>query len=246
MFLTKIQSFYYRVATYFRLFLIRLTRLWQHLFRGFTFQISKKEYWKDEADNASWLSVFGIWLFEVLVLVLELIGTGEIYETLSDFFKYNTRPLTTNETALAKTIYGDSIDYTPIRLDERAHAGPRFYRFCYVSFNIINSWEKMHDHIFIHELMHIWQYQQYGAIYMVRALLAQHTDCGYDYGGVAALKRRRKNGEGLVDFNLEQQGDIISDYFLLVNGYETQWGYAVLEDLPIYQAYIDELGGKQA
>ncbi len=246
MLLVKIQSFYYRIATYFRLFPVRLTRLWRHLFRGCTFQISKKEYWKDEADMASWVSVFFIWLFEILVLVLELIGTGEIYETLCDFFKFNTRPLTNNEIALAQTVYGTSIDYSPIRIDERAHAGPRFFRFCYVSFNIINSWGKMHDNILIHELMHIWQYQRYGAIYMVRALMAQHTNCGYDYGGVRALKLRRKKGEGLVDFNLEQQGDIIADYFLLVNGYETQWGYARLEDLPIYQAYIDELGGKRA
>ena len=90
MLLTKIQSFYYRIANYFRLFPIRLTRLWQHLFRGLTFQISKKEYWKDEADIASWLSVFAVWLFEILVLLLELLGTGEIYENLCDFFKYNT------------------------------------------------------------------------------------------------------------------------------------------------------------
>ena len=62
---------------------------------------------------------------------------------------------------------------------------------------------------------------------------------------IREVKNRRKKGEGFVDFNLEQQGDIIADYFLLVNGYKTQWGYARIEDLPIYQRYVDELGGKR-
>jgi len=174
------------------------------------------------------------------VLILELSGFGEIYETLNDFVKYPSRPLTQEEIALAQTVFGNTIDYEPVRLDERAHMGPRFYHFCYVSFNIINSWQTMHPHILIHELVHIWQYQRFGAIYMIRALIA-HTHCGYDYGGVRVLKERRKKGENLLDFNLEQQGDIVTDYFLLKYGYRTQWGNAKLEDLPVYQSFVEDL-----
>ena len=76
---------------------------------------------------------------------------------------------------------------------------------------------------------------------MIRALIAQHTHCGYDYGGVRALKERRKKGESLLDFNLEQQGDIVTDYFLLKSGYRTQWGNAKLEDLPTYQSFVEDL-----
>ena len=242
-FVFKIKTLYLRIVSYFNLIPTRSIRFWKHLYKGLTFNASKKEYWKDEAEEASRLSVFALWLFETFVQILELLGIGELYETVNDFLKYNSRPLTPNEIKLAKSVYGETIDYQFIRLDERAHIGPRFYRFCYVSFNLVNSWGSMHPSIFIHELMHVWQYQQYGAIYMIRALIAQHTYCGYDYGGIKALKARRKKGEGLTDFNLEQQGDIIADYFLLKSGYQTQWGNANLEDLVVYQSYINELKG---
>ena len=203
--------------------------------------MGKQVYWKDEAETASYLSVFSLWVFEAFVLFLEMLGIGELYETLNDFFKYNTRPMTKTEIAMAQSVYGDTIDYTQVRIDERAYAGPKYFRFCYVSFNLINSWGAMYPSILIHELMHVWQYQKMGAIYMIRALIAQHTHCGYDYGGIQALKARYRKGEGLLDFNLEQQGDIIADYFLLKNGYHPQWGNATLKDLPIYQLYINEL-----
>ncbi len=220
---------------------IRLTRFWQHLFNGLTFQVGKQVYWKDEAEAASYVSVFCLWVFEAFILFLEMLGIGELYETLNDFFKYNTRPMTKEEIAMAQSVYGHTIDYTQVRIDERAYAGPKYFRFCYVSFNLINSWGAMYPSILIHELMHVWQYQKMGAIYMIRALIAQHTHCGYDYGGILALKARYRKGEGLLDFNLEQQGDIIADYFLLKNGYHPQWGNATLKDLPIYQLYINEL-----
>ena len=239
----KIGSFYKRIVRYFTHFPTRLMRLFRHIGQPFLFRLSKKDYWKDEADFSSWGSVIVLWIIELFVLILELLGFGELYETANDFLKYSSRPLTPEELILAQTVFGSTINYEPIRIDERAHVGPRFYRFCYVSFNIINSWGVMHPHILIHELVHIWQYQRFGAIYMIRALIAQHTHCGYDYGGIQALKDRRKKGEGLLDFNLEQQGDIITDYFLLKHGFETQWGKASLEDLPVYLSFVEELSG---
>lgn len=241
----KIGSLYKRIVRYFTLFPTRLLRLLRHVCQPFLFRLSKKEYWKDEAELSSWGSVIVLWFIELLVLLLELLGFGELYETTNDFLKYYTRPLTPEELILAESIFGSTVNYEPVRIDERAHLGPRFYRFCYVSFNLINSWGAMHPHILIHELVHVWQYQRFGAIYMIRALIAQHTHCGYDYGGIRALKERRKKGEGLVDFNLEQQGDIITDYFLLKHGYETQWGKATLEDLVVYQEYMQDLSSPE-
>ena len=206
----KIGSIYQRIVRYCSLFPTRIIRLLKHLVNPFILKISKKEYWKDEADNSSWLSVIALWVIELIVLILELFGFGELYETANDFLKFHSRSLTLTELQLAKSVFGNTIDFAPVRLDEKAHLGPRFYRFCYVSFNLINSWGTMHPHILIHELVHVWQYQQMGAIYMIRALIAQHTHCGYDYGGIRSLKERRKKGEGLRDFNLEQQGDIIT------------------------------------
>ena len=99
----------------------------------------------------------------------------------------------------------------------------------------------MANHILIHELMHIWQYQQMGAIYMVRALSAQHTKMGYNYGGIAAIHQKMANGETLLDFNFEQQGDIVADYFRIKSGFQPIWGKGTKEDLEVYEYFLESL-----
>jgi len=177
----------------------------------------------------------------LLVYVLECLGIGEIYETISTFFKYNTRSLTAGEVKLAKTIYGNQINYKRVRIDELAIAGPKQGHFCYVSFYLVNSWGEMRRSTLIHELMHVWQYERYGALYMVQALRAQQTVQGYNYGGLDSLKAYLAAGKKLKDFNPEQQADIITDYFLIKNGKAPQWGCANQEDLPIYEKVIEDL-----
>ena len=230
-----------RFVRFFKLLPIRLWRFGYHIFRGFTFQMSRKEYWKDEALKRSRASVILLWLAEFFVLFLEILGVGELYETVTDFAKSKTRPLQDWEIKMAKTVYGNSIDYQLVRIDETAWAGPKQYHFCYVSFNLINCWKRMANHILIHELMHIWQYQKMGAIYMIRALIAQHTHMGYNYGGVEAIQKKLTNKERLLDFNFEQQADVVADYFLLQQGYAPQWGKASLNEIYTYQKILEGL-----
>ncbi len=238
---TKFYAIGHRFVRFIRLIPTRLWRLGYHFYRGITFQLSRKEYWKDEAAISSRASVILLWLLEFLVLFLEVFGIGELYETITDFGKTKTRLLQNWEIEMAQSVYGNSIDYQQVRIDETAWMGPKQYNFCYVSFNLINSWSKMPNHILIHELMHIWQYQQMGAIYMVRALIAQHTKMGYNYGGIDGIKTKVAEGSTLFDFNLEQQADVVADCFLLQQGYAPQWGRANLEDLIIYQHFLKVL-----
>jgi hypothetical protein len=79
---------------------------------------------------------------------------------------------------------------------------------------IINSNGNISDETMIHELTHVWQYIQDGIIYMPEALAAQFGE-GYDYGGVSDLEAKMAAGQGLSEYNREQQGDIVSDYFVL-------------------------------
>ena len=237
----KFKSIRLRFVQFLQLFPLRLGRVGNHLYRGFTFQVSRYEYWKDEAEKSSRASVILLWIAELFILILEIFGIGEFYETITDFLKTNTRPLQAWEIKMAKTVYGNSINYQLIRLDERAWAGPKQYHFCYVSFNLINSWKKMANHILIHELMHIWQYQRMGAIYMVRALSAQHTEMGYNYGGIEAIREKMADGKTLLDFNFEQQADVVADCFLLQQGYGPQWGAASLNDVVVYEAFLKSL-----
>ncbi|NJC28127.1 hypothetical protein [Neolewinella antarctica] len=178
------------------------------------------------------------WASEVLFAGLDLCYVTDLYEAAATFFAPAARPLSTRERALLYPYFGDTLPWDLILIDERAWAGPRFGRFCYVSFHTINSWGPMGDHTLVHEVVHVWQYTHRGAAYIPRALYAQTTELGYNYGGLTPLR----NGLRLEDFNYEQQADIIEDAFRLANGYQAQWvpGRGA-EILPFYQPYLAEV-----
>jgi hypothetical protein len=185
-----------------------------------------------------WLDV-PYWLFELFFLFLDLLGVFTIYEILASWVKWNTRSLNPEERRIARSVFGDAIDLDQVRIDDRAFVGSKQYHFAYVSFHTVNSWGALDAGILIHELMHIWQYQQLGAVYIPKALRAQRSVMGYNYGGVAMLREHLRGG--LVWFNLEQQADLVTDYFRLKNGLPTQWGHAGLQDLELYEVYMEEV-----
>ena len=183
-----------------------------------------------QAPNRNWL--------DLIFAGLDYLGATDLYEATITYFAPSLRPLSTRELALLKPYFGNSVPYDLIRIDERAHIGPRTGRFCYVSFHTINSWGRMSDATLVHEVVHIWQYTHRGAAYVPRALRAQRSEMKYNYGGLAALDESYE----LEDFNYEQQADIIEDAFRLANGYQAQWvpGRGA-EVLPYYQSYLAEL-----
>ncbi len=213
-----------RMMDMFTQFPIRLRRLLQHVTRIFQQKLD-------------------LWLLELPFLLLELLGAFDLYDGIASFVK-RARPLSEREIGIARTIFGNSIAYERVRIDEQAYLGPRKGKFCYVSCNTINSWGKMHDFILIHELMHIWQYQHLGSVYIPRALSAQFTKEGYNYGGVNALYHAVQQGKKLLDFNYEQQADIIEDYYRLLLGYHPTWGNASEKDLEIYAHFARQLSDR--
>lgn len=157
---------------------------------------------------------------------------------LNRLFKPGTRPLTVRETNLARSIFGAAVQYQNVRIDERARIGCRRYRFAYVGFQVINCWGQLSDPHFIHEMVHVWQYQRLGAVYIPRALWAQRTPEGYQYGGIEALRRAVETGKNLMDFNFEQQGDIVADYYCLQNGWQPRWCAGDSAYLPVFEQII--------
>jgi hypothetical protein len=142
---------------------------------------------------------------------------------LNQGIKSNTRRLTSREIALAYSIFGESIDYKRVRIDDKARIACRQHDLAYVGFEVINSWGALSDPHFIHEMVHVWQYQHFGSCYIPRALWAQRTKAGYNYGGIEGLEAALAAGKRLLDFNWEQQGDIVADYFCLQYGYMPRW-----------------------
>ena len=59
----------------------------------------------------------------------------------------------------------------------------------------------------MHELTHQWQFQRLGWGYLTRALWVQVAK------GQKSYPYRLEDGRRLMDFNMEQQGDIARDYY---------------------------------
>ncbi|MCB0643159.1 MAG: hypothetical protein KDC44_16035 [Phaeodactylibacter sp.] len=232
--LWRLNSMWWRLRSFVFGFPLRLRRLFVHVGQGLGRRYTFAGLPKGAIRTL-------VWWWEFLLLVSDLLGLPLLYETFLDWVKWSTRPLNEVELRIGRWVFGDSINWPLVRLDERAYVGCRRYQFAYVSFNTINSWGGMPPPIFVHELVHVWQYQHLGAVYLSRALLAQRTPMGYNYGGVSMLRDFRKRAKTLLDFNYEQQADIIADYYRLASGRGPQWGTGGQSDLPLYQAYVLDL-----
>lgn len=73
--------------------------------------------------------------------------------------------------------------------------------------------------ILAHELTHVYQYQKRGAIYWFEGLGWRVPELfgysPYNYGGPDGLRQARSEGKTFADFNVEQQGKIVEDYYRL-------------------------------
>ena len=175
---------------------------------------------------------------EFLFLALDLLLVPDLYELLSNLLTPRLRLLTPGELHFLHPIFGDSVRYDLIRIDERAHLGPRTRNFCYVGMHTINSWGPLHPTTLVHEVVHVWQYLHRGAVYIPRALAAQRTFLGYNYGGLAGLHAAAE----LEDFNYEQMADVVEDAFRLSRGWPAQWmpGRGA-EVLPEFARFLEEI-----
>jgi len=130
------------------------------------------------------------------------------------------RPLADGETTLCRTVFGDAIDYSRVRLIKRKWWPPQPPN------TIMTPCGNLHFHpsgsawsddfskesiplqgLFIHEMTHVWQSQTRGRFYLP---LMRHPFCRYDYAV--------RTGWPLERYGLEQQAEIVSHAFLLRHG----------------------------
>jgi hypothetical protein len=175
-------------------------------------------------------------------LLIDSLFLFDIYEITTNLYKKSTRPLTKREILRGHDIFGDSVDYNLVMIDTRAEMLTKSMGVIYVSGNTINSWGAFPDDYLIHELVHVWQYQHFGAGYAACALKAQDTEAGYNYTFLTPKKGHKPQNteitlaneneadEGVwfqkksfLNFNAEQQGDLVQDYFKIKNGQRPEW-----------------------
>ncbi len=136
------------------------------------------------------------------------------------------------EIALARSVFGDAIDYAPVTIRRRKwfplhprnvtmaprghlHFHPRSTSYCN-DFAVASLELRAH---FIHEMVHVWQTQTLGDWYLV---LNRHPWCRYDY----ALRP----GWTLTRYGIEQQAEIVRHAYLLREG-------AAVAGAPDFEAY---------
>jgi hypothetical protein len=130
------------------------------------------------------------------------------------------RALTPGEVTLARSIFGDAIDYAQVRIRRRKffplhprqvtmaprghlHFHPEANHYC----DDFAEAPLHHQAHFIHEMTHVWQAQRLGEWYLV---LRRHPWCRYDYA--------IKPGWKLEQYGIEQQAEIVKHAFLLRQG----------------------------
>ncbi len=132
------------------------------------------------------------------------------------------RPLTPGEIALARSVFGDAIDYARVRMIRR-----RWWPFQPKGVVMAPS-GNIHFHpdsdlwsedfsaerlslqgLFIHEMTHVWQAHKYGRFYLP---LMRHPFCHYRY--------HIKPGRMFDRYGLEQQAEIVRHLFLGRKGVE--------------------------
>ena len=131
------------------------------------------------------------------------------------------RPLTCGEIALARSMFGDAVDYAKVRLFRRkwwpfhprnaamAPDGNIYFH------PVAGGWSEDFSReplprqgYFIHEMTHVWQAQKGGRLYLP---LMRHPFCRYRYALKAGKPFRR--------YGLEQQAEIVRHLFLARRGY---------------------------
>jgi hypothetical protein len=180
------------------------------------------------------------WCCGLFLLVFDLTPLSIIYVTISDLIRKNARTLTDEEKSIARTVYGQCVPLHLISLNPDSIPVKKKKASAYVSFHIINFFRELPSYLLIHELMHVWQYERYGSVYISEAIWAQRWGGGYNYGGLEPLMKYSE-GKGLGAFNFEQQADIIEDYYRWKNGMPLQWALNVPGIGEVLEKYKSEL-----
>lgn len=179
-----------------------------------------------------------IWFGDLIFSFLDVLLVPEFYMMILVIIRRKFCRLSDRQVDLARPYFGASVDYAKVRLYSDLSNYMRKRAYAYVSLNVINYKDQLRDDVLIHELVHIWQYQRFGSPYIFRALLAQLSKEGYDYGGVQNLYSGMMSGKRFVDFNFEQQGDIIQHAFVKDHAHD---GFSTPFESAVYQYYIDQV-----
>lgn len=137
---------------------------------------------------------------------------------------FQRRRLSVGEIQLAQSVFHNSIDYQHVRVHhgrlipilQHAHTAMSPFGVMHFPAKLYESdfSQSRKKHLFIHEMTHVWQYHLGLKLWLDGGILA----CKGGYGkGLPAYRYDHYLTKRtlLSEFNMEQQADIIADYFIL-------------------------------
>ena len=207
--LPKFRSIVLRIFFSFAYFPIRLLRFVFHLLYPFLFWVKGVSQYQ---IIKSWLD----WFCMIPFYLIDLLGISDIYEIVNELINWNIRDINAHEKYMIREIFANDIPINHIRINPANLIAKRL-RIAYVSFRQINFNSSIPNDIFVHEVVHIWQYQIFGAVYIYFAWKAQMSKEGYHYGKAPALVKSLREGKLFHEFNFEQQAEIIQDMYRFSN-----------------------------
>ena len=138
-------------------------------------------------SNWPWEAEFWDGMGRSLVDCLEIVGLGEAWQLYFTVYFPWQRGLTDAEIDVAESVFGHSINFHLVRVNEHSlmnmfgDATAPQGSGAHVQGYIINAHESISRATLIHELVHVWQYEEDGIIYIPEALGAQDGGAGYEY-----------------------------------------------------------------
>jgi len=174
------------------------------------------------------------WLAFIPFYLIDLLGISELYEIINELINWSIRDIQSHEVLMGNEIFNDDFQLDFVRINSNNRIAKKL-RIAYVSFRQINFSESIPNDIFIHELVHIWQYQKFGAVYIYKSWKAQLSKEGYNYGSMKGLNLAFKSSKMFHEFNFEQQAEIIQDY------YKRQFMNDTSRDALVYNEYVKEM-----
>lgn len=130
--------------------------------------------------------------------------------------------LNEKELSLLQSVFGDSIDYSKVKIYS---GGIWSYKSTRTVGNSIYfqedyEFEKHRDltyirSILIHEFVHIWQYQNFGWKYAFGSMFDQLISFIFTGKRIGAYQYKLEENKKLTGYGFEQQAQIIQDYWLI-------------------------------
>ena len=159
-------------------------------------------------------------LVKPLFKAFDLLQAPRVFEFVWHLLTGVSR-LREDETDAAHEVLGpDAVRYAAVRVAEgrvlrlifKRNGNRAFTLFRTINLPASGHHSRGNLDLLVHEMVHVYQFEQVGSVYIWQALRAQKTG-GYSYGCWKQLAEDRQKGRRFNCYNREQQGQIAQDYY---------------------------------